>query len=207
MDGPSKFNDTALPSHEDFYSILNDENISDEDYKHAKDVWNTFKLKNIGEYHDLYLLTDVLILTDVFENFRVTCLKNYALDPAHYVSSPGLSWDAMLKMTDIRLELLTDVDMHQFIERGIRGGISVITHRHAKANNPYIKYYNPENDTSYIIYLDANNLYGWAMIQDLPYGGFRWVEPKHYTEKVEGIGYIYEVDLEYPKELHDIHND
>ena len=103
MDCPSKFNDTALPSHEDFYSILNDENISDEDYKHAKDVWDTFKLKNMGEYHDLYLRTDVLLLADVFENFRVTCLENYKLDPVHYVSSPGLSWDSMLKMAGVNL--------------------------------------------------------------------------------------------------------
>ena len=145
-------------------------------------------------------------MADVFENFRVACLENYTLDPCHYVSSPGLSWDAMLKMTGVNLELITDVDIHQLIERGIRGGISVITHRYAKANNPYMKFYNPEDDTSYIMYLDANNLYGWTMIQPFPYGGFRWVEPKHYTEKVKGTGYIYEVDLEYPEELHDLHN-
>ena len=89
----------------------------------------------------------------------------------------------------------------------MRGGISIITHRYAKANNPYMKFYNPEDDTTYIMYLDANNLDGWAMIQQLPYGGFRWVEPKFYDKKVEGIGYIYEVDLEYSEELHDLHND
>ena len=105
----------------------------------------------------------------------------------------------MLKMTRINLELIMDVDMHQFIERGTRGGISVITHRYAKANNPYMKFYNPENDTSYIMYLDANNLYGWAMVRPLPYGGFRWVEPKHYTEKEEGIGYIGNCEEELPK--------
>ena len=154
----------------------------------------------MGEYHDLYLRTDILLLADVFENFRTVCLENYKLDPCHYVSSPGLSWDAMLKYTRINLELITDVDMHQFIERGIRGGISVITHRYAEANNPYMKCYNPENDKSYIMYLDANNLYGWAMVQPLPYRGFRWVEPKHYTKKEPGIVYIYEVDLEYPEE-------
>ena len=183
MDSFGKFDDTVLPQREDFYSLLNDENISDDDYKHAKDVWNTFNLKNMGEYHNLYLRSDVLLLADVFENFRVACLKNYQLDPAHYVSSPGLSWDALLKMTGINLELLTDIDKQLFIEKGMRGGISIITHRYAKANNPYMKFYNPEDDTSYIMYLDANNLYGWAMIQPLPYGGFRWVEPKHYTKK------------------------
>ena len=161
----------------------------------------------MGEYHDLCLTSDVLILADVFENFRVTCLENCRLDPCHYVSTPKLAWDSMLKMTGINLELTTDVEMHQFIERGIRGGISIITHRYAKANNPYMKFYNPEDDTTYIMYLDANNLYGWAMVQPLPYGGFRWVESKFYDNKVEGIGYIYEVDLQYPEELHDLHND
>ena len=207
MDSFSKFNDTELPSYEDVYSILDDENISESQYQHAKDVWNTFKLKNMGEYHDLYLKTDILLLTDVFENFRVISLADYKLDPVHYVSTPGLSWDAMLKYTGINLELLRDIDMHHFIELGTRGGISVITHRYAKANNPYMKFYNPENDTSYIIYLDANNLYGWGMSQPLPYGGFEWVkDPKYITEKKTGIGYIYEVDLEYPQELHDLHN-
>ena len=164
----------------------------------------------MGEYHDLYLHTDILLLVDVFENFRKLCLENYGLDPAHYVSSPGLSWDANLKMSGINLELLTDVDMFQFIERGIRGGISVITHRHAKANNSYMKLYNPDNETIYIMYLDANNLYGWAMSQPLPYRNFKWVKPNADNapfEKKEGIGYIYEVDLEYPKELHNLHNE
>ena len=207
MDSFSKFDDTVLPQKEYFYSLLNDEDISDDDYNHAKDVWNTFSIKNMGEYHDLYLRSDVLLLADVFENFRLACLKNYTLDPGHYVSSPGLSWDAMLKMTDINLELITDIDQQLFIEKGMRGGISITTHRYAKANNPYMKFYNPECDTTYIMYLDSNNLYGWAMIQPLPYGGFRWVEPKFYDKKVEGIGYIYEVDLEYPEELRDLHND
>ena len=183
MDSFEKFNETKLPPKEDFYSILNDEYIKEEDYKHAKKVWDTFDLKNMGEYHDLYLHTDILLLADVFENFRKLCLENYGLDPAHYVSSPGLSWDANLKMSGINLELLTDVDMFQFIERGIRGGISVITHRHAKANNPYMKFYNPNEEKSYIMYLDANNLYGWAMSQPLPYRSFKWVKTDKIIEK------------------------
>ena len=207
MDSPSKFGDTQLPEREDFYSLLTDQDISDDDYGHAEEVWNTFGIKNMGEYPDLYLKSDILLLADVFENFRDTCLLYYGLDPAHYVSAPGLTWDAMLKMTGINLELTTDIDQQLFIERGMRGGISYIAHRHARANNKYIKFCNPEDDTTYIIYLDANNLYGWAMIQPLPYGGFKWVEPKYYKGKVEGIGYIYEVDLEKPDELHDLHND
>ena len=175
MDSFSKFNDTELPEREEFYSLLTDNNISEDDYSRAKDVWNTFNLKNMGEYHDLYLKTDILLLTDVFENFRKTCLTYYKLDPLHYITSPGLSWDAMLKMTKINLELITDIDMQLFIEKGLRGGISTITHRHAKANNKYMKNYDPDKPSSYIMYLDANNLYGWAMSQPLPYRNFKWV--------------------------------
>ena len=108
-------------------------------------------------------------------------------------------------MTGINLDLITDIDRQLFIEKGMRGSISYIADRHA--NNKYLKFYNQEDDTTYIIYLDANNLYGWAMMQPLPYSGFKWVEPKYYVEKEEGIGYIYEVDLECPDELHDLHND
>ena len=207
MDSFSKFSDTQLPRREDFYSLLTDEDISDDDYSHAQDVWNTFRIRNMGEYHDLYLKSDVLLLADVFENFRKTSLLNDGLDPCHYVSTPGLSWDAMLQMTGINLELITDIDQQLFIEKGMRGGISYIAHRHGRANNPYMKNYNEREESSYITYLDANNLYGWAMSRPLPYRGFQWVEPKYYTEKVEGIGMIYKVDLEYPSELHHLHND
>ena len=222
MDNPGKFNDTELPQREEFYSQLTDTNISEDDYRHAKDVWNTFNLKNMGEYHDLYLKTDILLLVDVFESFRKTCLAYYKLDPLHYISAPGLAWDAMLKMTGINLELITDIDMQLFIEKGLRGGISYIAHRHAKANNKYMKNYYINALISYIMYLDANNLYGWAMSQPLPYRNFKWVYPEtsFYTNelneivvgdtmipKKKGIGHIYEVDLEYPDELHDLHND
>ena len=207
MDSFSKFNDTELPKREDFYSLLTDNNISEDDYSHAKDVWNTFNLQNMGEYHDLYLKTDILLLTDVFENFRKTCLTYYKLDPLHYITSPGLAWDAMLKMTGINLELITDIDMQLFIEKGLRGGISYIAHRHATANNKYMKNFDLDKLISYIMYLDANNLYGWAMSQPLPYRNFRWVESNNVIPKRKGIGHIYEVDLEYPEELHDLHND
>ena len=167
MDSFDKFN-KKLPMKEEFYSILNNEHISDEDYEHAQDVWNTFSLKNMGEYHDLYLQSDILLLSDVFENFRKTCLEYYKLDPCHYFTSPGLSWDAMLKMTDIKLELMTDIDMFQFIEKGMRGGISYIANRYGKANNKYMKEYDEKVPPKYNMYLDANNLYGWAMSQYLP---------------------------------------
>ena len=213
MDSFDKFN-SPLPKKEKFYSILNNEHISDENYKHAQNVWNTFNLKNMGEYHDLYLQSDILLLTDVFENFRKTCLEYYKLDPCHYFTSPGLSWDAMLKMTDIKLELMTDVDMFQFIEKGLRGGISYIANRYGKANNKYMKDYKKDKPSKYIMYLDANNLYGWAMSQYLPTGGFKWLKQnkidnldlkKYDKENKKGI--ILEVDLEYPEKLHDLHND
>ena len=212
MDSFDKFNE-KLPTKEDFYSILNDEHISNEDYKHAQNVWNTFSLKNMGEYHDLYLKTDIILLADVFENFRNTCLEYYKLDPCNYFTSPGLSWDAMLKMTDIQLELMVDIDMFQFIEKGMRGGISYIANRYGKANNKYMETYDEKTPSKYIIYLDANNLYGWAMSQYLPTGGFRWLTQKQidmidltkYKED-SNKGLILEVDLEYPKELHDLHN-
>ena len=209
-DSFSKFNDTQLPNREAFYSLLTNENISEDDYQHAKDVWNTLNIKNMGEYHDLYLKSDILLLADDFENFRKTCLTYYRLDPLHYVTSPGLAWDAMLKMTKINLDLITDIDMQLFIETGMRGGISYIAHRHAEANNKYMKNYDLNKESSYIMYLDANNLYGWAMSQPLPYRNFKWVDPPEsdgIIPKRKGIGHIYEVHLEYLEELHNLHND
>ena len=214
MDSFQKFGDQQLPPKEEFYSILTDDSISDEQYQHAQKVWNTFNMRTMDEYHDLYLKSDILLLADVFENFRKTCHQYYKLDPCHYFTSPGLSWDALLKMTGIKLELMTDVDMFQFIEKGLRGGISYIANRHGEANNKYMSGYNLEKPSKYIMYLDANNLYGWAMSQYLPTGGFRWMTEKQ-IQKVNLAactedrkkGMILEVDLEYPKELHELHND
>ena len=213
MESFNKFNE-QLPAKEDFFSILNNEHITDEDYNHALKVWKTFSLKNMGEYHDLYLTSDILLLADVFENFRKTCLEYYKLDPCHYFTTPGLAWDAMLKMTKIKLELMIDVDMYLFIEKGMRGGISYIANRYGKANNKYMKQYDEKVPSKYIMYLDANNLYGWAMSQYLPTGGFKWLTEQQikglnlnqYKEDSEK-GLILEVDLEYPKELHNLHND
>ena len=211
MNSFEKFEESRLPKKEDFFSIMNNEHITDEDYQHAWNVWNEFGLSSMGEYHDLYLKSDILLLTDVFENFHKTCQQYYELDPAHYFTSPGLSWDAMLKMTGIKLELMSDVDMFQFIEKGMRGGISYIANRYGKANNRYMNSYNPEETSKHIMYLDANNLYGWAMSQYLPTGEFRWLTEKevdlskYHDESKEGL--ILEVDLEYPEEIHDLHND
>ena len=214
VDSFEKFDQTELPTKDQFYSILNDQHISNEDYQHVKNVWNAFKCKNLGQYHDLYLGSDVLLLADVFESFRKTCLKYYKLDPCHYFTSPGLSWDNMLRMTNVQLELMTDIDMFQFVEKGMRGGISYIAHRYGKANNKYMKEYDEKMPSKYIMYLDANNLYGWALSQFLPTGNFKWMSKK----KIDQLdlakykddskrGLILEVDLEYPQELHDLHNE
>ena len=182
IDSWERFDETKLPPKEKFYSKLNMKGITDKDYEHAQEVWNRITPKQneitLGDYHDVYLATDVLLLADVFETFRKTCLNHYGLDPAHFYTSPGLSWEACLKKTGVELELLTDHDMLLMFEKGIRGGIVQAVHRYAKANNKYMgQNYNPEEEeSSYLQYLDANNLYGWAMTQNLPVGGFKWIE-------------------------------
>ena len=212
MDDWDKFRETILAPKEAFYSKLNMSGVSKEDHEHALRAWKEFGINNLGEYHDLYLKTDVILLANVFEAFRKVCLDNYGLDPAHFYMAPGLAWKACLKKTKIRLELLLDHDMLLMFERGIRGGITQSIHRWAKANNPYMgSEYKPREPTGYLQYLDANNLYGWAMSQPLPIGGFKWVDVKPddvgKLVNAKDKGYILEVDVRYPRELHDYHND
>ena len=168
MDNWERFNETSLPSKESFHSNLNMKNINDIDYRHGNNVFKIFKLKNLGEYHDLFVHSDTLLLADVFENFRNKCLEVYELDPVHFLSLPGLAWQACLKKANIELELLTEYDMLLMVEEGIRGRICHSIHRYAKANNKYMNNYDKNKESSYIQYLDANNLYGWAMSQKLP---------------------------------------
>ena len=154
MDSFERLNETSLPPKEAFYSTLTDSHISDDDYEHAKNVWKAYECETLGDYHDLYLATDTLLLADVLETFRKACLKHYGLDSAHYGTTLGLSWDALLKHTDIKFEFLTDCNMYLFIEKGMRGGISTEMQRYAKAKNPYLHDYDPDKETSYILYLN-----------------------------------------------------
>ena len=147
MDNWERFDETLLPNREPLYSNLNMEDITDTDYTHANKVFKEFKLKNLGEYHDLYIKSDTLLLADVFENFRNMCIKVYELDPAHFLSAPRLSWQACLKKTEVKLELLTIFNMLLMVEEGIRGGICHAIHRYAKANHKYMKNYNKKEES------------------------------------------------------------
>ena len=165
MDSWQRFDETSLPDKEAFNSNLNMEDITDVDYRHGKTVFEYLINKNLGDYHDLYVKSDTLLLADVFENFRNMCIKVYELDPAHFLSAPGLAWQACLKKTEVKLELLL------MVEKGISGGICHAVYSYAKANNKFMKNYKEE---SFFQYLDDNNLYGWAMSQKLPVSGFKW---------------------------------
>lgn len=228
VDSFDKLNETKLPDISKFQDDMN--KIDENDFIFASKVFKHFKCGSLGEYSDIYLTTDVLLLADVFENFRRVGLKNYGLDPAHYYTVPGYTWSCMLKHTGIELELLTDIDMIHFIRKSVRGGISQCSVRYQKANNEFMtefqnltygdddtsnyKFpkYDPSSPTSYLMYYDFNNMYAWALSQSLPFANFKWLENVENFNVFEisdesEKGYILEVDLEYPKNLHDRHND
>ena len=227
MDSPDKFKETQLPSKEDFYNDLTKKHITDKDFEFVNEMWKTFNLKNLGELHDLYMETDTLLLADVFQNYRKIIFRHYELDPIHFYTAPSLSWSAGLKFTNVKLEIPTDIDMLMFFDRGLCGGISMVSNHYAKANNKQLKeYYDPKTKESYIMFVDANNLYGWAMSQTLPTGGFKWVRRlktdvpaitngdadfksmQEWEQDIKNLkddsdtGYMFEVDLDYPKNLH-----
>jgi hypothetical protein len=214
LDNEEKLEDPCLPPIEKFYSALTDEGIKEEDYQHAQNVWNVFGIKTLGEYSDVYLKIDVLLLTDIFESFRGLCIEYYNLDAGHYLTLPSFGWDAMLKYTGIELELMTDYDMVLMIMDGIRGGLSVCTKRFAEANNKYLpETFDCNKESTFITAFDLNNQYGHALANLQPYKGFRWLG----SEEIEELnvmeiaddspyGFILEVDLSYPESLHDVHN-
>ena len=213
MDSFGRFSKNKLPDRPKFFSSLKGECISEKACKGAINVWNVFKMNVMGDYHDVYLKADVLLLA-VFEKFSNTCLDYYGLNPFQYFISPGISWDAMLTMTGIELECINDIDRYLFIKKGMRGGIFYIAKRHSKANNKYMKSYDSGKESKYITYLDADNSYGWAMSQYLPYSEFKWLNQKEIDgfcmNSIGGnssMGYILEVDLSHPSELHQLHND
>jgi len=226
MDDAAKFDQTHLPTKAEFYNDLNEKECSDEDYDRAKQLWNEFDCKTFRDFHNLSLESDVTLLADVFETFREMMLKTHALDPAHYFSVPQMSWDAMMKLTEVELELLSDHEMHLLVESGIYGGISFISHRHSKANNKYMKEHDKSKPTKHLLYVDENNQYGKSMMLPLPYKDFEWLDEgeipvsendddnmrmiKELTAcsniEEDHQGYILEVDMDYPDELHDKHN-
>ena len=226
MDTFDKFEETRLPPRAAFFDDLAKKGISDNDYSFVQKLWTRFQLKNLGELHDLYVETDTLLLADVFENYRKVIHHNYGLDPVHFYTAPSLSWSAGLKFTKVKLEIPLDVDMHIFFDLGLTGGISMVAEHFARANNKYLKdIYDPQTLQSFIQLVDANNLYGWAMSQMLPTGGFKWVNLKkglitgitesmdrdrsmnEWTDTImnlneeDSIGYMFQVDLEYPTNL------
>ena len=176
MDSWEKFNEESLPNKEYWYSNLNKEDNTKEEYEHTLKVWKEINIKNLGEYHDLYVQSDTTLLADVFKKFRDKCLEIYELDPAHFLSAPGLAWQACVKITGVKLELLTDNDKLMMIEEGTKGGMCNAVYRYANANNKCIENYEKNTESSSLEYLDANNLYGWAMSKKLPVSDFKWVE-------------------------------
>ena len=193
---------TELPPKEKFDSELTRSGISDKDYRFVQEMWVKLGMTKLKDLHDIYMAVDVCLLADVFETFWDNILQKYKLDPAHFTTAPSLTWTAGLKVTGVELDLLTDVDMSMFIDKSLLGGVSMVAHPHAHSK------------FGFIFYCDANNLYGWSMIEYLPKGGFKWVDPEAFDwdtkirnlDDAMGKGYFLEVDLEYPQDLHGKHN-
>ncbi len=210
MNNIERFEHIGLPSKESFYSQLKLDGITDEGYEHATNVYNKFKCKKFLDYHLLYLKCDVLLLADIFENFRVTCQNTYKLDPLNYITSASLAWDAMLLKTNVEIGLISDIKLMDTMERGKRGGFTFVgTKRYEKFNNKYLSDYDNTKDSTSGLYLDANNLYGWAMSESLPYGDVKFdttvtIEEVLNTTDDNDIGYFVEVDISFPPEMHEL---
>lgn len=212
IDCAARFNETSLPPRKAFYNKLTECKLSKKDFNHACKVWTELNIKTLGEYSDFYVTLDVTLLADIMENFRNTSIQAYELDPLHSYTCPGFAWQAMLKETKCRLELLTDIDMILMVEAGVRGGLTQSVTRYIKANNKYLPNYDPTEESIYVGHFDANNNYGWAMQFFLPYGDFKWIRAQD-LEDIAKIpqdgkkGYILDCDYVYPQTLHDHHYD
>jgi len=215
LDDLRKLDEPGLPPQEAFTSVLSGA-ISDDEYAHALRVWKGLGCRTMRDYHDWYLLTDTLLLADVFETYRTTILETpeYRLDPANFLSAPGLAWDSMLKFSGQTIRPLHDVDMHLWLEnKALRGGNAMIgSLRHARANDRRSAAYDPKFAGSSLLYVDANGLYAEQMLQHVPYHVLGWGDAKEWTlDRVLALppdgdeGCFVEVDLEYPAELHDLH--
>ncbi|XP_074604049.1 uncharacterized protein LOC141857450 [Brevipalpus obovatus] len=215
IDDFNRFEVTVFPSEDKFYSKLKKQAVDTEKYENTKNIWLYHGCRNIGDLHDIYLKMDVCLLAAVFEQFREMSLEEFGLDPSHFFSSPGLTWAAAMKYTKAEIELLKDIDMILMVEKGIRGGVSSAVTHHATANQEYLPGFSPYVESSFIIYLDVNNLYGHALKQPMPFSEFEWVEEKNFDKVFEEIlgkahtslGYILEVDLMIPHELHDLYDE
>lgn len=213
IDDVRKFEEDCLPPKDCFDNRLNETKISQQDYEHACKVWQEFNMKTLGQYHDLYLTLDTTLLCDVFEQFRLTCFNAYGLDALHCYTSPGLTWQAMLKKTKVNIELMTDSNMFLMIQSGIRGGITQAINRNCTANNKYLKDYDSTKPSVYLGYYDANALYTWSMAANkMPYKNFKWINPAELPDLLSipldgNKTYILEIDFIYEEKLHDLHYD
>jgi len=217
IDSFDKFAETCFPNRKHFYSSLHSRDVDMKDYDYGHEIFSEF-CSTLGDYHDLYMTVDTLLLACVFENFRSIALKNYRLDPCNYFSLAGYAWDSALLYTGQELELIVDPDMYNLIESGLRGGVSMITTRHATAYNKYIpNYVEGKSEDRFLLYIDKNNLYGEALLQPLPVAEFTWMSDDFVsnfttewlldTDDFSEYGYIFLVDLDYPEELHETHDE
>ena len=207
LDSLDRLDNTQLLSKQDFFNVLTNKEISDDDYNFYKKVWSEFEMTTFREYYDLYLLLDTLLLADICRAYTNVCFEKYELDPFWFITAPSLSWQAALKTTKIKLDLISDIDMYNFVKNGIKGGVSYVAKKYSKANNKYMKNFDPQKTSKFIDVVDANNLYGWSMMQPLPYKNFKWITTDKILPQSPNIGHIYEVDLKYPSNLHNLHND
>jgi len=213
FDSLDRLEEPCLPPKSAFFNSMTQTSISHSDYEQAERVWQHYKMTKFADYHNHYLVRDVLLLSDCIEAFRQDMIREHDIDCLHFPSLPGMVMQVALKKTGVELDLMTDANMFNMIESGIRGGLSFVSRRHARANNPSLPDYDPDKPTSYLGYFDANSLYATCMMMPLPVGDFRWlsddeIDTFDVTKIADDspVGYVLEADLEYPPELHSKHN-